>query len=80
MQQWQVNEAKARFSSLIQSALDEGPQIISKHGHEIAAVVPISLLRQLQGSRDTLVSFFAKAPRVDLQIERDRSSGRDISF
>lgn len=80
MQQWQVKEAKAQFSAMIQRVLEEGPQVISKHGNEIVAVVPIGMLRQLQGSQDSLTAFFAKAPRVDLNIDRDPNPGRELSF
>jgi prevent-host-death family protein len=29
---WQVQEAKARFSELVQKAIEEGPQTVSRHG------------------------------------------------
>ena len=40
MQQWQVQEAKQRFSELVQRALDDGPQLVTRHGR--AAVVVLS--------------------------------------
>lgn len=80
MQQWQVQEAKAQFSEVIRLAITESPQIISRHGKEIAAVVPISYLREGRGHVDNLVDFFAKAPRMELNIERDPSAGRAVSF
>jgi prevent-host-death family protein len=80
MQQWQVQEAKAQFSEVIRLAITQSPQIISRHGKEIAAVVPISYLRAGLGLADNLLDFFAKAPRMDLNIERDLSAGRSVSF
>ncbi len=38
---WQVQEAKARFSELLETSLVEGPQVVSKRGVEMAVVVPI---------------------------------------
>ena len=38
---WQVQDAKARFSELLETSLAEGPQIVSKRGVEIAVLVPI---------------------------------------
>ncbi len=38
---WPVYEAKARFSELLDSALEKGPQIVSKRGVEAAVLVPI---------------------------------------
>ena len=45
---WQVQDAKARFSELLETSLGEGPQIITKRGVETAVLVPIDLWRQLE--------------------------------
>ena len=36
---WQVQEAKARFSELVQKAIDEGPQTVSRHGKDVVVVM-----------------------------------------
>ena len=38
---WPVFDAKARFSELLDAALREGPQIVSRRGVEMAVLVPI---------------------------------------
>ena len=38
---WQVQDAKARFSELLETSLTEGPQIVTKRGVEAAVLVPI---------------------------------------
>ncbi len=38
---WQVQEAKSRFSELLDRAATEGPQTITRHGKPVARVVPI---------------------------------------
>ncbi|HOB66785.1 type II toxin-antitoxin system Phd/YefM family antitoxin [Ottowia sp.] len=38
---WQVNEAKSRFSELLERAQREGPQTITRHGKPVARVVPL---------------------------------------
>ncbi len=45
---WPVQDAKARFSELLETSLSEGPQIVSKRGVEAAVLVPINQWRQLQ--------------------------------
>ena len=47
---WQVQEAKARFSELIEATLTEGPQIVTRRGVETAVVVPIEQWRRLERS------------------------------
>ncbi len=45
---WQVQEAKARFSEMLESSLAEGPQIVTKRGVETAVLVPIEQWRRLE--------------------------------
>jgi prevent-host-death family protein len=45
---WQVQDAKARFSELLETALAEGPQIVTKRGAEAAVLVPIGQWRRIE--------------------------------
>ena len=45
---WPVYDAKARFSELLDAAVEQGPQIISRRGVETAVVVPIEEWKRLQ--------------------------------
>ncbi|MFZ0801538.1 MAG: type II toxin-antitoxin system Phd/YefM family antitoxin [Terriglobales bacterium] len=48
MSTWQVQDAKARFSELLDAALEKGPQIVTRRGAEAAVLVPIEQWRRLQ--------------------------------
>ena len=37
---WPVQDAKARFSELLDTCLKEGPQIVTKRGADAAVLVP----------------------------------------
>lgn len=45
---WQVQDAKARFSELLEMSLAEGPQVVTKRGVEAAVLVPIDQWRRLE--------------------------------
>lgn len=45
---WQVYDAKARFSELLDAALKEGPQVVTRRGVETAVLVPIAEWNQLK--------------------------------
>ena len=45
---WPVQDAKARFSELLDITLSEGPQIVTKRGVETAVLVPIEQWRRLE--------------------------------
>ena len=36
---WQLQEAKNRLSEVVDLALEEGPQIVTRHGKEVAVVI-----------------------------------------
>jgi antitoxin Phd len=46
---WQLQEATARFSELLDASLHEGPQIVAHDGKEMAVLVPIDEWKRLQG-------------------------------
>jgi len=64
---WQLQDAKARFSELIEATLREGPQVVTRRGVETAVVVPIEEWKRLKESaRPTLKDWIlAPAPRFD---------------
>ena len=45
---WQVQDAKARFSELLDAAINNGPQVVTRRGIETAVLVPIEEWRRLQ--------------------------------
>ena len=45
---WPVQDAKSRFSELLNTTLEEGPQIVTKRGVETAVLLPIEQWRRLE--------------------------------
>lgn len=48
MSTWPVQDAKARFSELLDTCINEGPQMVTRRGAEAAVLVPIEEWRRLQ--------------------------------
>ena len=48
MHTWPVQDAKARFSELLETSIAEGPQVVTKHGKAAAVLVPIRQWEALQ--------------------------------
>jgi prevent-host-death family protein len=67
---WPVQDAKARFSELLEASLKEGPQIVTRRGIEAAVLVPVEEWRRLQDSaRPTLKELLlADSPRARIAI------------
>ena len=67
---WPVQDAKARFSELLEASLKEGPQIVTRRGVEAAVLIPVDQWRQLEqaarpGLKDLLL---AEAPRAEIPV------------
>lgn len=80
MKSWPVQDAKARFSELLETCLKEGPQIVSKRGADTAILVPLKDWERLQRSaKPTLKELLlADEARVDLDLpERGRLRRRE---
>lgn len=45
---WTVQDAKARFSQLLDASIARGPQIVTRRGVEAAVLVPIEQWRSLE--------------------------------
>lgn len=50
MGQWQVQDAKARFSEFLNATLKKGPQVVTRRGVETAVLVPIEEWNRLRRS------------------------------
>lgn len=71
---WQLQEAKNKFFELIDRATSEGPQVITRHGVEVAVVMPIAGYRKLTAPKKRLGDFLMDSPlrSSGVCIERDR--------
>lgn len=48
MKSWPVQDAKARFSELLDTCLREGPQLVTRRGADVAVLVPAAAWQRLQ--------------------------------
>ena len=78
---WQLQEAKQRFSELIRQARSKGPQVVTRHGKDVAVVVSIDEYRRLAGDKPDFKQFLLAAPDLDaLEIDRTRERARIVEF
>jgi prevent-host-death family protein len=82
---WQLQSAKAKFSEVFRRARNEGPQRITRQGKEGVVMVAEEQYDRLVGKSHqpkSLVQFFRASPLVgvELDLERERDSGRDIEL
>jgi len=79
---WQLQEAKNKFSQLVELAEDSGPQFVTKHGRESVVILSAKTYRKLLKPETDLVAFFQNSPlaELELELERRRETPRDIEL
>ena len=79
---WQLQEAKNKFSNMVEKAHHDGPQFVTKHGKESVVVLAIEDYQKLNKPKSDLFSFFQNSPLsgINLDLERDKSPSRDIEL
>lgn len=78
---WQVQDAKQRFSELIRTAHVDGPQVVTRHGEEIAVVIDIADYRHLKGETVDFKDYLRSGPGFDdLDLARPSDMPRDLDW
>jgi len=81
LSQWQLQEAKQRFSELIRSVRSNGPQFVTRHGRPVAVVLDIDEYRQLKGDTPDFKTFLRAAPDFGSpDEERRRDAARTVDL
>lgn len=80
MTKWQLQDAKARFSELVKSSRERGPQVITVHGRAAAVLLSKADYDRLTGPEQGLVAFLRSSPLRGsrLKLERNPSPTRRV--
>lgn len=79
---WQLQEAKNKFSQVVNEAVDKGPQVITRWGKEIVVILSREDYGRLKKSQIGVVEFFQNSPLVgvELDLERDKTHPREVTL
>jgi prevent-host-death family protein len=75
---WQLQEAKNKFSELVEYALSDGPQLVTRRGVTTVVILSQADYVRLKGSEERLSDFFARSPLEGVDLERDKSLSREV--
>jgi prevent-host-death family protein len=75
---WNIKDAKSRLSEIVDRALVQGVQIVTRQGKEVVAVIPFEEYERLTRRTGSLAQFLLNSPLSgsELTIERDKSVPR----
>ena len=86
---WQIQDAKQRFSEMLRAVMSDGPQVITRHGEDVAVVVDIGEYRRLTRPAVDLAAVLLGGPKVDdraaeafaeIEAERKADFGRVVDL
>jgi prevent-host-death family protein len=69
---WTVAEAKAKFSEVLDRALSDGPQTITRNGKTTVIIVSAEEWARRAKGEGTFADFFANSPLRDSGLEIER--------
>ena len=82
---WQLQDAKARFSEVVKRAREKGPQHVSVRGEPAVVVVSEEEFAKLTSQRRSVVDHILEGARwpddlVDAINAREHDTGRDVDL
>lgn len=79
---WPLAEAKAHFSEVVERALKDGPQTVTRHGKKAAVIVSAEEWDRRTKPKESLAEFFRNSPLrgSGIKIERMKLKLRDVDF
>ena len=79
---WQLQEAKNRFSEVVDKALAHGPQTVTRHGREVVVIVSAEEYRRMKQPKGSLLTCLQVPAEyaVELDISRRRELPREIAL
>jgi antitoxin Phd len=79
---WQLQDAKSKFSEVVERALAQGVQVVTRRGKKAVVVLPFEEYERLIHKNSSLAQFLLSSPLAnsELSIERDKRMARDIEI
>jgi prevent-host-death family protein len=79
---WQLQDAKSRFSELVDRTMRNGAQIVTRRGKKVVVLLSYEEYRRLTTPQRNLAQFLLESPLAgsELAIERDHSLPREVDL
>lgn len=80
MGEWSLQEAKNKFSVLVDEALTEGPQYVTRHDRKAVVVMALDEYQRTRSPSVPFKEFLRSLPLEGVNLEREETSDRDVSL
>ena len=69
---WALQDAKNQFSKVVDRAMKEGPQTVTRHGRECVVVLSTQAYKK-EKKEGSLSDFFRNSPLCGVELSTDRA-------
>jgi prevent-host-death family protein len=79
---WALQDAKSKFSAVINRACEVEPQIVTRRGSPVVVMMSYGDYKKLSPCARSAVDVLLGGPKVDggFEVTRDRSPAREVAF
>ena len=79
---WQIQQVKDHLSEVVDLAVSEGPQTITRHGRKVAVIISVADFEREQraGARGTVLPFLRTLRLGELDLTRARDLDCDVDL
>jgi len=80
MDTWKLQDAKARFSEVVDRALANGPQVVTRHGTNAVVVISFEQFRATAPAQDFRSFLLSSQGISELPLTREKHLARKNEF
>jgi prevent-host-death family protein len=77
---WQLQDAKNRFSQVVDDAIHKGPQTVTRRGEAVVVVVSVEEWRRLTETRPTLKDYLREVTLDGVDLARDTGERQAVDL
>ncbi|MFP4031236.1 MAG: type II toxin-antitoxin system Phd/YefM family antitoxin [Desulfococcaceae bacterium] len=79
---WKLQDAKAKFSKIVDDALKLGPQLVTRRGKKAVVVLSVEEYEKLTSKKLSFNDFLLACPKMgdDFELERQKDIPRELEL
>ncbi len=81
---WKLQDAKAKFSQLVDLAMTDGPQVVTRYGKDAVVLLSVEEYENLSSQKPSFNAFLLSAPQLTenelAEFERQKDYPREIDL
>ena len=70
---WQLQDVKSKFSQLVENAISNEPQFVTKHGNNAVVILSFEEYKKITKPKTDLVTFLKNSPLTEGELDLSRN-------